>query len=128
MDLSKMAGWVRSTPQGEWQSEKQATQALHNSTLFGLFLRGSDEQIGFASVVSDHNAFSAITNVFIADGYRRIGMGRMLMKTVVAHPSVARTICVLQTRVPQFYAHFGFEAMLAAGPEACWMQRNPTKK
>lgn len=125
LDTAKMAGWIRGSYWGEWQTEAQITRALHNSTVFGLLLRSPVlEQVGFASIVSDHAAFSAITAVYVDEPHRGTGLGKVLMESVVAHPSVAKTICVLTTRVPAFYAKFGFVACGTDGA-ATWMKRGP---
>lgn len=121
LELPKIVEWVRSSYWGGWQSEEQIRRAIHNSTVFGAYSITTGAQLGFARVVSDHSSNSMITDVYVEDVHRRQGIGRRLMATVVEHASVAKTICVIRTRVPEFYSRFNF---VPIGGDA--MQRIPT--
>ncbi len=66
--------------------------------------------IGFARVITDHATFSFVGDVFVVENERGKGYGGRLMQAVVEHPSVARTISILQTRdAGGFYAKFGYK-------------------
>lgn len=108
LNTPKMVEWIKSVPWDAWQTEDQIKRSLHNSSVFGAYLIPAGEQVGFASVLSDGAAYSIITHTHIALLYRGKGLGRALMQAVVGHNSVAKTICVVQTRVPEFYSPFGF--------------------
>ncbi len=118
-DVPKMVGWIGRTAAGAWQTEEQIGRAIHNSMIFALCVRDLG-QVGLARVVSDHASFSAITDVFIEEEYRGRGWGRVLMQAVVDHNSVGKTLCVLTTRIPEYYAKFGF---VCCG--GSWMMRQP---
>jgi GNAT superfamily N-acetyltransferase len=47
--------------------------------------------------VTDHAIFSSVMDVFIEEEYRLKGIGTKLMKAIVTHPSVSRTVCILST-------------------------------
>ena len=127
ISFDRVSTWILSSYWGKWQTEAQVKKALQNSTVFGLYIlkRGEPEPIfgGFARVISDNAAVSVISDVYIDEPYRGMGFGRALMESVVAHPSVARTICVLATREGAgFYEKFGFGPMVGNA-----LQRSPTK-
>lgn len=114
-----------------WNVHRDAAQvirACQASLCFGLF-RLVDEkvrtQIGFARVVSDGHVFSSITDIFIETGYRKKGLGRLMMASILQHPAVAKTCCVLSSRsacdpaaAQRFYRRCGFANITA-------MQRDP---
>lgn len=109
---------------GGWLNDGQIIKACQNSLVFGMYLvedgAVTKRQIGFARVVSDRATFSSVMDVFIDKEYRNHGYGMRLMKEVIAHPDVAKTICVISTKDAQgFYEQFGFGGVLA-------MTRKPT--
>lgn len=127
LNQEQMIEWIRGAYWGEWMTDSQVAKSLKNSTLFGLFLRTPElEQIGFASMISDHAAVTAITGVYVDEKYRGQGYGRFLMDKVCGHNSVARCITVLSTRVPEFYAKFGF-AEHGRNGQVVWMQREANR-
>jgi GNAT superfamily N-acetyltransferase len=111
---------------GGWLKDPQIERALKNSMCFWVIERDEDgwvngDPLGFARVVSDATVFSTILDVFIVPERRGLGLGKQLIRTVVAHPSVAKTICVLESRdAKPLYAKFGF---VHRGGDV--MQRNP---
>lgn len=124
MNEGAIVGWILGAYWGGWMHEEQVKQALKNSMLFGAFLAPTAQQIGFARVVSDHHTFAAITDVYVAEGWRGQGVGRKLMEAVMAHPSVRRSICILRTRDENaaFYSKFGFTPVPGG-----IMQHNPKR-
>ena len=92
--------------------------ALDRSVCFGAF--DGDTQVGFARVVSDHATFAYLCDVFVLAPWRGRGVGKELMRAVVAHPSVRRLRRVMLATLDAhgFYAAFGFRPL--AGVER-WM-------
>jgi N-acetylglutamate synthase-like GNAT family acetyltransferase len=75
------------TNQSYWakgRSRKTIIKAIQNSLCFGVFTRAG-EQVGFARVVSDHAVFAWIMDVFILEGYRKNGLGKLLMEEIMNH-------------------------------------------
>lgn len=134
LDMAKVVAWTKSLPGGARLSKDDIERSHKGSILFGVYLRDATEnddgtrttrdvqQVGFARVVSDTTTFSAITDVYISESVRRIGLGSLLMLSIVAHGAVKRTICVLNCREElfPFYARFNF--IPTGGP---WLTRNP---
>lgn len=87
--------------------------AMQNSICFGLYLADAASgrrQIGFARVVTDGATFSSVMDVFVERFYRKLGYGRLLMRTVLEHPSVRNTTNIISSRdAVGFYRKFGYE-------------------
>lgn len=110
--------WGGSYPDG------QIRQALRGSLCFGAYALNG-QQIGFVRVVSDGAIFSSICDVFVQEECRGKGVGTALMTTVIAHPSVAGTLCILRARPAAamwYYKNFDFQLL---DPVHGIMQRQP---
>ena len=87
-------------------------RAARHSLCFGLYTRNSGHQVGLARVVTDHATFAYLCDVYVLEEHRGQGLGKLLMRTVMAHPALAaarRTM--LGTRDAHgLYAQFGFRA------------------
>jgi GNAT superfamily N-acetyltransferase len=65
-------------------SRAEVVQGAENSALVvGAFLDG--RQIGFVRVISDKTRFAYILDAYVAEEYRRKGIGRQMMRHVLAH-------------------------------------------
>ena len=65
-------------------SRAEVVQGAENSALVvGAFLDG--QQIGYARVISDKTRFAYILDVYVAEGHRRKGVGRAMLRHVLAH-------------------------------------------
>lgn len=81
---------------------------VKNSLCWTLLRSG--EQIGFGRAVSDYTVFSWIADIVIDPQYRSRGLGKWMMACITAHPAIAHTQMVLQTRdAHSLYEKFGFE-------------------
>ena len=84
-----------------WAERLKAEDAelmLDNSLTFGLYVRDADsksdslakawpgkadlKQIGLARLITDRTTFAYLTDVYVAHGYRGLGLGRWLMSCV----------------------------------------------
>lgn len=127
LDLDWVCRTLRSSYWGGHLSDSQILLAVEHSLCFGVYELSAElpklKQVGFARIVTDHACFSSVTDVIIDEAYRGRGLGTRLVREVVEHPSVARTICVLASRDARpLYAKVGFQ------PINFVMQRDPTKR
>lgn len=86
-------------------------KSIENTLNFGVFDR--NEQIGYASVVTDYTHFAYIQNVFVLEAYQGSGIGRWLMECIVASlqfHGIRRIILVTQD-AQDFYQKCGFEPL-----------------
>jgi GNAT superfamily N-acetyltransferase len=81
---------------------------IEHSLCFSLFCEQA--QIGFARVATDYTVFSWLSDLVIADDYRKQGLGEWLLTCVLEHPVIRGTQFVLQTSDAHgLYERFGFE-------------------
>lgn len=73
----------------EWRediSPEELKTDLADSLCFGLYLGGA--QIGFASLTTDFTSFAYLTDVFVLEKYRGLGLAKWLLETVMDHPGL----------------------------------------
>ena len=96
-------------------SRANVEKCIEHSLCFGVYRDG--RQIGFARVVTDFVRYAHLLDVFVLPEFRGRGIGKLLMKNILAHPEL-RTIVryTLGTQDAQgLYAQYGFTAF--ANPE-----------
>ncbi len=99
--------WAQNRP-----LEKVAGMVANSLCLY--LLNGTQQQIGFARVISDYATTGWITDVVVADAYRGQGLGGWMITCLMAHPKVRGNQFILQTKdAHRFYQQFGFEQNLA---------------
>jgi GNAT superfamily N-acetyltransferase len=72
-----------------WAAERafdQTATAINNSLPFGVYK--GENQVGFARIVTDYATFAYLGDVFILPEYQGVGLGKFLMKTILAHPDL----------------------------------------
>lgn len=98
-------------------------EVIKNSSLcYGVYENETDQQIGFARVVTDFVRFSWLADVFILSAYRGRGLSKWLIETIVMHPNLNGTRFMLATNdAHALYEQYGFEKITE--PEK-FMMRN----
>jgi GNAT superfamily N-acetyltransferase len=93
-------------------------KSIEGSLCFGMY--SDDRQIGFARVVTDKATFGYLADVFIDKNYRGQGMGKWLMKTIMAHADLQgfRRFMLATRDAHGLYAQSGFVPLTS--PER-WM-------
>jgi GNAT superfamily N-acetyltransferase len=94
--------------------------AIASSLPFGAYKDGT--QAAFARVITDYSTIAYIADVFVEEGHRGRGLGKLLMEAIVSHPDLQRMRrWLLGTRDAHgLYAQFGFTPL--AEPDR-WMER-----
>jgi GNAT superfamily N-acetyltransferase len=94
-------------------------KAIEGSLCFGVFY--SDEQVGFARVITDGATFAYLADVFVIEAHRGRGLSKKLMQEILAHPQLQglRRILLATRDAHGLYRQFNFSHV--ANPEA-WMQ------
>src|SRR5688572_9710343 len=64
-------------------------RALRNSLCFGIYENASGAQVGFARVVTDYATFAYLCDVYVLEEHRNHGLGKRMMREVMAHPALA---------------------------------------
>lgn len=110
--LSRESYWAKNIPR------EKVSRSIENSMCFGVYKNG--HQIGFARVITDKATFAYLADVFIIDEYRRLGLSKWLVQTILAHPDLQtlRRWVLATSDAHELYKQFGFSPL--AKPEV-WM-------
>ncbi|MGO8765928.1 MAG: GNAT family N-acetyltransferase [Limisphaerales bacterium] len=84
-------------------------RSMRHSLCFGLF--DGSAQIGFARVISDYTTFAYLADVYVLEDYRGRGLGKWLIRCVMAHPQLQdlRRFVLVTRDAHELYRPFGFE-------------------
>jgi GNAT superfamily N-acetyltransferase len=110
LDFLSRSYWARDTPTGALRV------SLETSFCLGLYEAGGG-QVGFARVVTDFARIAFLSDVFILEGHRCKGLGKLLIREVLNHP-LLRDIetWMLATRdAHALYEQFGFRRYTGRG-------------
>ncbi|SFC71763.1 Acetyltransferase (GNAT) family protein [Bacillus sp. 491mf] len=109
--------WAKGMP------KELVVEAIKNSSLcYGVYESETDQQIGFARVVTDFVRFSWLADVFILPAYRGRGVSKRLIETIVKHPKIHGTRFMLVTKdAHALYEQYGFEKITE--PEKFMMRK-----
>jgi GNAT superfamily N-acetyltransferase len=112
--LDKQSYWAKGIPVDTLK------KAITNAMCFGVY--HEKKQVGFARVITDQATFAYLADVFIVSDYRKLGLSKWLMQTIVAHPALQgmRRWSLATADAHGLYAQFGFTPLPA--PER-WMQK-----
>ena len=114
--LSEESYWARE------RTRERSDRIIDASLCFGVYEDG--RQVAHARVVTDTVTFAYLADVFVLPEARGRGVGKALMKAVLAHPDVsevARFVLVTDD-AHGLYAQYGFRPL---DDVRKWMQRRP---
>ena len=85
-------------------------RAARNSLCFGLYEKSSGKQVGLTRVITDHATFAYLCDVYVLEEHRGRGLGKLLMRAVMAHPALtgARRTMLGTCDAHGLYRQFGF--------------------
>ena len=96
-------------------------RAARNSLCFGVYQKPTGAQVGFARVVTDHATFAYLCDVYVLEAHRGAGLGKLMMREVMAHPALmgARRVMLATRDAHGLYRQSGF---VEAGREGNLME------
>jgi len=102
--LSEESYWCKGIP------FEVVERLVEHSLCFGVF-HESKGQVGFGRVVTDYTTFAWLTDVFIIDAYRGLGLSVLLMEVMLDHPElkILRRWLLGTDHAHGLYRKFGFE-------------------
>lgn len=111
--LDKDSYWANGLP------FEKLERSIKNSLCFGVYFQ--NKQIGFARVVTDKATFGYLADVFILPEFRKQGLSKWLVQTIMNHPDLQglRRWSLATVDAQGLYAQFGFTEI--TNPER-WMQ------
>ncbi|WP_025665885.1 GNAT family N-acetyltransferase [Aquimarina megaterium] len=97
--------------------------SIENSLNFGLY--HNEKQIGFARVISDYATIAYLGDIFILKEYRKLGLSKWLMETIMRHPNLQnlRRWILLTSTAKWLYEKYGFTKL--PKPEIYMEKFNP---
>lgn len=110
LDLDYLCRALNATYWAQGRPPEVIRASVRNSLCFGVYRKATQEQVGFARVVTDQATFSWVCDVLIDERCRGQGLGKWLVACVVAHPWVKNTTSLLGTRDAHgLYEKFGYQ-------------------
>jgi ribosomal protein S18 acetylase RimI-like enzyme len=94
------------------------TRFIKFSLCFGVYLKNSNELVGFGRVISDYTTYAYICDVVIDPFHRQRGLGNALIEAMMSHPNLQglKTWTLRTTEeARKIYEKHGFK--LACNPE-----------
>lgn len=100
--LDKESYWAKGIPR------ECVDRAIENSLCFGIY--SGQEQAGFARVITDKATFAYLCDVFVSTKYRRLGLSKWLIQTIVRYPELQglRRWSLATADAHGLYRQFGF--------------------
>jgi len=104
--------------------------AIANSMVIGAFETGSNRQVGFARVVTDHASFAWLCDVFVIESHQGRGIAKRMLQALLEHPKLTtlRRWCLATRDAHGLYAQLGFTPIDASRwmelkrPVNCWQE------
>lgn len=108
LDLAAALALLRETHWARALTGDLLLRAVENSVCFGLYAKS--ETIGFGRVVTDLATYGYLTDVVVAPGYRRRGLGAWLTECMLVHPELQgfRRMALLTRDAEAMYLRAGF--------------------
>lgn len=111
IDLEFVHGFLSNSYWSPGVPMETVKKAMHGSLCFGVY--ENDKQVGYARMVTDTATFAYLADVFIDENYRGKGLGKWLVKTILAHPDLQglRRIMLATRDAHALYEQLGFIAI-----------------
>ena len=103
------------------------SHSIENSLCFGVY--DNENQAGFARVVTDYATFGWICDLFILEPYRKKGLGKWLVQSIVSHPDLKniRRLLLATQDADELYRKYGnFETLPETRRWLTRVQKPPT--
>jgi GNAT superfamily N-acetyltransferase len=122
LDLPRIQAWL--ADESYWAKnipEETLRRAVRNSLCIGAYDSETNEQVGFARIVTDYATFAYLCDVFVVTERQGEGIGTKLVEAVCAElaPLGLRRWALATRDAHTLYEKFGFER----APEGQWMHR-----
>jgi GNAT superfamily N-acetyltransferase len=108
LDLDVIHGFLTTSYWAEGIPLETVKRAIEHSFTFGLYQ--TDQQIGFARLVTDYTTFAYLADVFILEPFRKQGLSKWLLTVIMEHPDLQglRRWLLGTKDAHELYRQFGF--------------------
>ena len=121
LDLDFTVDYLAQTYWGKNTPKDKIRRSIDNALIFGLYREGGGEnsgknwgQVGFCRVVSDKARFAWLSDVFVLDEMRGLGLGKWLMECTVSHPDLmdVKRFFLATADAHGLHRQYGFESLV----------------
>ena len=109
LDMRIVHSWLSKSYWSPNVSFEKVVKAMENSSLvLGTYV--ANEQIGYMRIVSDKTTFAWISDVYVAEGYRRKGIAKSMVQYALEHPeySMIKRWLLATRDAHEVYRELGF--------------------
>lgn len=108
VDLEAVHAFLRTSYWSEEIPRDTVARAIANSIPFSV-KRGA-QQVGFARVITDRATFAYLSDVYVLEAFRGLGLARRLLDAVMAHPDLQglRRFSLTTRDAGALYRRYGF--------------------
>ena len=101
--LNNESYWAQGMPREKLEN------GIEHSICFGVYYQNN--QAGFARVITDKATFAYLCDVFILPAFRKKGLSKWLVQTIVNHPDLTglRRWSLATADAQGLYSQFGFK-------------------
>ena len=93
---------------GQGRSLASVKTSIDESLCFGIYT-STNQQVGFARVITDKTVLAYLLDVFILEPYRGKGLGKQLIQTILDYEGLESVSWLLSTKDARgLYEQFGF--------------------
>jgi N-acetylglutamate synthase-like GNAT family acetyltransferase len=120
LDVDAICDFLSRAYWAQGRTRERIELSLRHSLVFGIY--DQRRQIGLARIVTDYATFGWLCDVFIHEDYRKQGMGKWLMASILSHPQLQglRRFLLATRDAHGLYSQFGFTPV--NNPER-WMEK-----
>ena len=124
IDIALVHEILRTSYWAEGRSRETVERSIRNSLCFGIYTGA--QQVAFARVVTDRAVFAYLADVFVIPELRGRGIGKGLVKAVLAHPELqtVQTFMLGTRDAHGLYAQFDFKPI--SEPQRLMSRRRPS--
>lgn len=107
--LREESYWAKNIPRAVVQ------KCIDNALCYGVY--DGNKQIGFARVITNFSTMAYLSDIFIIESYRGMGLSKWLMEVIMLHPELQglRRWILLTLDAHELYKKIGFDHL--ANPE-----------
>jgi GNAT superfamily N-acetyltransferase len=108
LDLDAICGFLSQTYWAKHRPRELVAKSIRHSVCVGVY--HDDRQVAFARAITDRATFAYLADVFVLEPYRRRGLARWMVESLLAHPELKhlRRWCLLTRDAHALYRPFGF--------------------
>ena len=108
LDLDAVHQYISTSYWAAGMPRRVLERAIENSLIFGIY--DGPRQAGFARVITDCSTYAYLSDVFVLEAYRGLGLSKWLMECILEHPDLQglRRFALFTRDAQGLYARFGF--------------------